>query len=207
MVFPSISMVRIFCPNRTRGKGWSVDRPAKMQEKRPPWKKIRLSTRRISRGAPGHSQSQHRWCWCSCRRRSRPGWAHKATRVRDCRIWPNLQQMHDTRRLPTHSEPEEEAGLADGGVADQEKLEQVIAANQIEGETSAHWSGGWKGWEEETKRGTLTIRCSWLQPPASDSRNQERGWGRGRCFREGEAGLSQTGKTRPVPVPADFKPA
>jgi hypothetical protein len=35
------------------------------------------------------------------------------------------------------SEPEEEAGLADGGVADQEKLEQVVTANQIKGETSA----------------------------------------------------------------------
>jgi hypothetical protein len=57
--------------------------------------------------------------------------------VRDCRIWPNLQQTHGTRWLPTHSEPEEEAGLADGGVADQEKLEQVVTANQIKGETSA----------------------------------------------------------------------
>jgi hypothetical protein len=70
-VFPSISMVRIFCANRNEGKkGGSADqRATKMQETR-----LHLRNQKGSkRSPPAHSQSRHRWCWCSCRRRSRPG--------------------------------------------------------------------------------------------------------------------------------------
>jgi hypothetical protein len=78
------------------------------------------------------------------------------------------------RHCLTHSEAEEEAGLAHRGVADQEKLEQVISIEGRQANKGGKSFGSLKRWKiRGGKKGEgdkLTTCCS-LRFPPFDSKN------------------------------------
>jgi len=80
----------------------------------------------------------------------------------------NSQERNGNLRREAYSEPEEEAGLADGGVADDEQLEEVVAATGgelfIYPRTSKEKKR--KGWTAE--KAGLTTRCRWPWRPRFD---------------------------------------
>lgn len=153
---------------------WSVDQRTPQM----PWSSDgRKNTKDaciIPRGT--NSQSQHQSCWCSCPHRSRPRWTNgrrgETVRPQNRMIYGvlacRLQQMVGiNRNWLTHSETEEEAGLAHRGIADQEKLEQVITVEQQANKTKflVHWREGKIKEERRNGSSKLTIRCPLLFPP------------------------------------------